>query len=116
MEVARGRTHGRGMSRGLSGEVAADRGEIVIQVGTDQFAVRVLEVDEGTSSLEVCHEVEVAEVQSARCEALIDKAVRPKQVVSLQRDRHLALLIRSEERRVGKACVSTCRSRWAPAH
>src|SRR3546814_12689651 len=23
---------------------------------------------------------------------------------------------RSEERRVGKACVSTCRSRWAPYH
>src|SRR3546814_19408413 len=24
--------------------------------------------------------------------------------------------IRSEERRVGKECVSTCRSRWAPSH
>src|SRR3546814_19758943 len=23
---------------------------------------------------------------------------------------------RSEERRVGKACVSTCRSRWSPLH
>src|SRR3546814_12563391 len=23
---------------------------------------------------------------------------------------------RSEERRVGKACVSTCRSRWSPYH
>src|SRR3546814_17704075 len=25
-------------------------------------------------------------------------------------------MIRSEERRVGKACVSTCRSRWSPSH
>src|SRR3546814_6411153 len=25
-----------------------------------------------------------------------------------------ALQVRSEERRVGKACVSTCRSRWSP--
>src|SRR3546814_11353166 len=25
-------------------------------------------------------------------------------------------MIRSEERRVGKECVSTCRSRWAPYH
>src|SRR3546814_1831644 len=25
-------------------------------------------------------------------------------------------LIRSEERRVGKECVSTCRSRWSPNH
>src|SRR3546814_14160125 len=27
-----------------------------------------------------------------------------------------ALQQRSEERRVGKECVSTCRSRWSPAH
>src|SRR3546814_4175858 len=26
------------------------------------------------------------------------------------------LRIRSEERRVGKECVSTCRSRWSPDH
>src|SRR3546814_14171684 len=28
----------------------------------------------------------------------------------------LALRERSEERRVGKECVSTCRSRWSPYH
>src|SRR3546814_17967782 len=27
-----------------------------------------------------------------------------------------ALSLRSEERRVGKECVSTCRSRWSPYH
>src|SRR3546814_13772770 len=27
-----------------------------------------------------------------------------------------AALARSEERRVGKECVSTCRSRWSPYH
>src|SRR3546814_18100079 len=27
-----------------------------------------------------------------------------------------ALRFRSEERRVGKECVSTCRSRWSPYH
>src|SRR3546814_12294235 len=26
------------------------------------------------------------------------------------------LFVRSEERRVGKECVSTCRSRWSPDH
>src|SRR3546814_18646456 len=26
------------------------------------------------------------------------------------------MLVRSEERRVGKECVSTCRSRWSPYH
>src|SRR3546814_20699530 len=28
----------------------------------------------------------------------------------------LLVLLRSEERRVGKECVSTCRSRWSPYH
>src|SRR3546814_2173139 len=28
----------------------------------------------------------------------------------------LSRLLRSEERRVGKECVSTCRSRWSPYH
>src|SRR3546814_15918780 len=27
-----------------------------------------------------------------------------------------AMLFRSEERRVGKGCVRTCRSRWSPYH
>src|SRR3546814_19442189 len=27
---------------------------------------------------------------------------------------HIRIVIRSEERRVGKECVSTCRSRWSP--
>src|SRR3546814_11300402 len=31
-------------------------------------------------------------------------------------DRELAIDDRSEERRVGKECVSTCRSRWSPYH
>src|SRR3546814_12442213 len=29
---------------------------------------------------------------------------------------HLLPFLRSEERRVGKECVSTCRSRWSPYH
>src|SRR3546814_18514302 len=29
---------------------------------------------------------------------------------------HYVILDRSEERRVGKECVSTCRSRWSPYH
>src|SRR3546814_15671125 len=28
----------------------------------------------------------------------------------------MAILHRSEERRVGKECVSTCRARWSPYH
>src|SRR3546814_12654202 len=28
----------------------------------------------------------------------------------------MSVIVRSEERRVGKECVSTCRSRWSPYH
>src|SRR3546814_12534054 len=31
-------------------------------------------------------------------------------------DRIVKIGVRSEERRVGKECVSTCRSRWSPYH
>src|SRR3546814_19631647 len=33
-----------------------------------------------------------------------------------QAGRELTHVHRSEERRVGKECVSTCRSRWSPYH
>src|SRR3546814_12011831 len=35
---------------------------------------------------------------------------------SLERLRMGRAVTRSEERRVGKECVSTCRSRWSPCH
>src|SRR3546814_15115211 len=31
-------------------------------------------------------------------------------------DVDIRAILRSEERRVGKECVSTCRSRWSPYH
>src|SRR3546814_7613341 len=37
------------------------------------------------------------------------------QLRDLKRQKRVAEL-RSEERRVGKECVSTCRSRWSPYH
>src|SRR3546814_20204137 len=54
--------------------------------------------------------------KSAVCQILFDK-------VLYDMDRAIDLyavgqqdLGRSDERRVGKACVSTCRSRWSPYH
>src|SRR3546814_16353449 len=46
-------------------------------------------------------------------------AWQPRQPVGLPAGARLALFARfdrSEERRVGKECVSTCRSRWSPYH
>src|SRR3546814_2888453 len=38
------------------------------------------------------------------------------EVLRHRHHRQRALQRRSEERRVGKECVSTCRSRWSPYH
>src|SRR3546814_15156408 len=62
-----------------------------------------------------------------RCDVLLvdgfDKDGQPAHLCSsnFYRDCHSRLkpsgiLVRSEERRVGKECVSTCRSRWSPYH
>src|SRR3546814_6572985 len=45
------------------------------------------------------------------CEIEVD-AVARRQIAARLRDAD----DRSEERRVGKECVSTCRSRWSPYH
>src|SRR3546814_15929517 len=41
---------------------------------------------------------------------------RHKKSIVNQREVGLDTHARSEERRVGKECVSTCRSRWSPYH
>src|SRR3546814_13458366 len=40
--------------------------------------------------------------------------VDSRRLVELVNARHPLVDLRSEERRVGKECVSTCRSRWSP--
>src|SRR3546814_13715011 len=51
----------------------------------------------------------------------LERIVAPEQLVAavrtdvVERAQHI-VLARSEERRAGKECVSTCRSRWSPYH
>src|SRR3546814_3741009 len=54
-------------------------------------------------------EVEM-EILHGGIEHFLDRRGEP---VDLVDEQHVA---RSEERRVGKECVSTCRSRWSPYH
>src|SRR3546814_2686789 len=70
------------------------------------------------------YEMRISDWSSDVCSSdLLGQAVLVDQLVAFllgQRlhrlaDMHLARL-RSEERRVGKECVSTCRSRWSPYH
>src|SRR3546814_18502591 len=53
----------------------------------------------------------VAERHVVTAEDMIPKSIR---AASLRH--HHCRQRRSEERRVGKECVSTCRSRWSPYH
>src|SRR3546814_11888018 len=45
-----------------------------------------------------------------------DRLPEPKCGLSVAGGQHYAFVSRSEERRVGKECVSTCRSRWSREH
>src|SRR3546814_10993433 len=46
----------------------------------------------------------------------VDREERPDLDAIYQAALHMMGEQRSEERRVGKECVSTCRSRWSPYH
>src|SRR3546814_15412492 len=48
--------------------------------------------------------------------SLLRRALRSPPRAPRTRGRTAAPASRSEERRVGKECVSTCRSRWSPYH
>src|SRR3546814_19823093 len=54
----------------------------------------------------------------ASIEKILADGVRLGKVSDEKAQQSLANLLtcRSEERRVGKECVSTCRSRWSPSH
>src|SRR3546814_13164530 len=67
----------------------------------------------------------LAEVQAAMAEEGVEEPLRFTAALSDGRSiyavRHASdqappSLYRSEERRVGKECVSTCTSRWSPSH
>src|SRR3546814_20991589 len=49
------------------------------------------------------------------CEPCADLKTNGTRATTYGSDAH-AIAKRSEERRVGKECVSTCRSRWLPDH
>src|SRR3546814_10055328 len=40
----------------------------------------------------------------------------PTSAINCRTETETSVAARSEERRVGKECVSTCRSRWSPYH
>src|SRR3546814_1687995 len=70
-----------------------------------------------TCALPICqnsHSLPVSDAADARLSQPETAPVtQPSAIVHA---RSTSMLKRSEERRVGKECVSTCRSRWSPYH
>src|SRR3546814_11125056 len=55
-------------------------------------------------------------VRLLRCAAALASLISPRRSSLFAPLRKVWPVNRSEERRVGKECVSTCRSRWSPYH
>src|SRR3546814_3146686 len=51
-----------------------------------------------------------------RLEEIARRILRSVEHQMFEQVREAGLALRSEERRVGKECVSTCRTRWSPYH
>src|SRR3546814_3836942 len=77
------------------------------EAGDHLLLPRVVEPDDQALALHR-GDLAVAELLVEHAVAALEAAA---QRLDLRRDD-----IRSEERRVGKECVSTCRSRWSPYH
>src|SRR3546814_6635260 len=56
------------------------------------------------------------QLDPASAERRVEIAAQLEQRIEPDIDRQIDVRDRSEERRVGKECVSTCRSRWSQYH
>src|SRR3546814_15759021 len=80
-----------------SAEKGLKAGDVIVEVDQEEVA----------TPAEVVEKVEKAKTEGYRVVTLL---------VFRQGDFQWIAVRRSEERRVGKECVSTCRSRWSPDH
>src|SRR3546814_3581364 len=69
-----------------------------------------------SSDLEMSREEIPALIEHMRSAGRLTPALLIQALCSGKVDFFAAAMVRSEERRVGKECVSTCRSRWSPYH
>ena len=66
---------------------------------------------------ELAEVLKANEIKAAPYHAGLDSATRSQTQDDFLMERiDVIVATRSEERRVGKECVSTCRSRWSPYH
>src|SRR3546814_20579874 len=82
-----------------------------LAAGIEQISV--LDVDHVTIGSYIRNTM-VADKNQSREQSLFEiyRVMRPGEPPTMD----TAEALRSEERRVGKECVSTCRARWSPSH
>src|SRR3546814_6804516 len=80
------------------------------------YEMRISDWSSDVCSSDLFHVLDFPEPEAGdQFAGLRERPVDHRSVWAIERD-PLALEGRSEERRVGKECVSTCRSRWSPYH
>src|SRR3546814_13335254 len=108
------------------------RSLIARNIGEDFTLSRVRWLTGGASKIQVAFDIEWNGPAGDRRQStpMVLRMEPPESVVETSRLREFELIqaldgvvpvppcywVRSEERRVGKECVSTCRSRWSPYH
>src|SRR3546814_13186375 len=71
-----------------------------------------------TGSADLCTTTPVRKALEVRTETVGSIVYDPRRVTTIpvRFGGRIEKMYRSDERRVGKECVSTCRSRWSPYH
>src|SRR3546814_15179489 len=102
---------------------SSDLARLQIEIGTDRAAIECLDLGGLDTLSEYAfalglerQPVDVAAEPRLAVPAIAILAVADLDLGKIEHDliEFSPTLLRSEERRVGKECVSTCRSRWSP--
>src|SRR3546814_15581515 len=102
----------QGLDTALASGLVPATDAAVYNFFSGQFAYQAKDYAKAAQRLEAAHAA--GSTEAALPDVLLDSYVKSGQVdkgVAFDKD-----TIRSEERRVGKECVGTCRSRWSRSH
>src|SRR3546814_17232572 len=105
------------MGMGMNTAFAADPIKIGVQAPiTGTYAAEGQGIENGVKLLVKQQNAEGGLLGRKLEVTVCDDEGKPAQAAICARKLDNEGVIRSEERRVGKECVSTCRSRWSPYH
>src|SRR3546814_10176652 len=88
------------------------KGQVLMRLDPEAFAADLASASAGVRAAEIEIESRRSRVAELQRQLQRQRQLYTRKLVSRESFEQL----RSEERRVGKECVSTCRSRWSPYH